>query len=354
MKDTFRLGLTSDFLNAQGDIGWGDIGLSLLDERSDISWDFLPPADGGVISADTADKYDALLVLTPRVTAETVEGAQRLSLVARFGVGYDSVDVEACTSAGVALTITPDGIRRPVATAALTLLLASSHKLLIKDRLTRAGRWNDKLDHMGTGVTGKTLGLVGLGNIGRETVALAQAFSLNCLAYDPYASPEVARSLGVELVKLPELMSRSDFVCVTAVLTPETHHLIDGAALDCMKPTAHLINVGRGPIVDQSALVQRLEGGHIAGAALDVFEDEPISPDDPILSLDNVIVTPHGIAWTDETAWGNGTSALQAVMDVAAGRTPKNVVNRGVLDQESFLSRLRRHRDSGESEANQS
>ena len=166
MSERFRVGVTRDFLKPDGTIGFGDIGLGLLDAAPGVDWEFLAE-DTRELRGDQVAAYDALLVLTPRVSAATLAGADRLAIVARFGVGYDNVDVPACTAAGVLLSITPDGVRRPVAASVMAFLLALSHKLLIKDRLTRAGRWAERLDHMGMGLTGRTLGVVGLGNIGR-------------------------------------------------------------------------------------------------------------------------------------------------------------------------------------------
>lgn len=331
MQEAFRVGLTRDFLREDGKIGWGDIGLGSLDEAKGVEWAFLPEG-GHELTADQVRPYDALIVLAPRVTAATVGGADRLSLIARFGVGYDSVDVEACTRNGVILTITPDGVRRPVAASILTLLLVLGHRLQIKDRITRSGRWEERLDHMGTGLTGKTLGSIGLGNIGREMFKLARPLDMHHLAYDPYATPEMAADVGAELVDLEGLLGASDFVAVNCALTPETHHLLDAGRLALMKRSAFVINTARGQIVDQASLTEALREGRIAGAALDVFEEEPADPDDPIFSLPNVIATPHSLAWTDELALGNGRSACESVLDVAAGRAPKNVVNKDVLE----------------------
>ena len=292
--------------------------------------------------------YDALLVLAPRVTAASLEGADRLAVLARFGVGYDSVDVPACTARDVLLTITPDGVRRPVAAAVLTLLLALTHKLLVKDRLTRAGRWAEKLDHMGQGVTGRTLGIIGLGNIGRDVIVLARPFGMRFLAFDPYLTPEQAAAAGAELVDLETLLRRSDYVSVNCALTPETRHLLDAERLALMQPTAYLINTARGPIVDQRALYEALSNGRLAGAGLDVFEQDPVDPGDPILTLDNVIVAPHAICWTDECFLGIGRSACESILDVAAGRVPRHVVNREVLDSPTLRAKLRRYAERSE------
>ncbi len=346
MTKRFRVGLTRDFLRPDGTLGYGDIGLGLLDRSPYVEWEFLAE-NTTELRADQVRDYDELLVLAPKVTAATVKGADRLTLVARFGVGYDSVDVDACTENGVLLTITPDGVRRPVAVSVIAFMLALSLKLTTKDRLTREGRWAEKLDYMGMGVTGRTLGVIGFGNIGREIFALARPFGMRHLAYDPYVAKEQATSTDVDLVDLDTLLRTADFVSINCALTPDTYHLIDAERLALMKPTAYLINTARGPIVDQQALTTALRERRIQGAALDVFEHEPVDPNDPLLRLDNVILAPHGICWTDECFRGNGTSACESILDVAAGRVPRYVVNRAALDSPRLQAKLRRHAEGG-------
>ena len=341
MPTRFRVGITRDFLKPDGALGFGDIGLDVLAEDSRIEREFLPDY-GSELPPHVADQFDALLVLAPKVTATTLDGGKRLSLVARFGVGFDNVDVPACTRNNVLLTITPSGVRRPVAVSALALLLALSHKLLAKDRMTREGRWHEKLNEMGVGLTGRTLGLIGLGNIGREILRVVAPLEMRPAAFDPFVSAEAARSSGVQLLSLESLLEQSDFVCVCCALTPETRHLLNRERLARMKPTAFLINVARGPIVDQAALTDILRERRIAGAALDVFEQEPISLTDPLLKLDNVILSPHAICWTDELFLGNGRAACRSILDVAAGRIPESVVNRDVVGRPGLLNKLAR------------
>jgi D-3-phosphoglycerate dehydrogenase len=187
---------------------------------------------------------------------------------------------------------------------------------------------------MGMGLTGRTLGIVGLGNIGRELARLAAPFGLNVIASDPFA-----KSSDIKLLGLEDLLRAADFVCITCALSPATHHLINADRLALMKPSAYLINVARGPIVDQAALTKALTERRIAGAGLDVFEREPIDPHDPILQLDNVIVAPHALCWTDECFHGNGVSACRAIVDTAQGRVPANVVNKELLDSGLWRSR---------------
>jgi phosphoglycerate dehydrogenase-like enzyme len=326
-----RVGLSHDLRAPDGGLSWGDIGLSLLAERDDITWDFLPP-DNGALTAEHVEGFDAVLFAAPAITAATVSGPRPPRLLARFGVGLDSVDVEACTAAGVAVTITPDGSRRPVATAALALILAVSHNLLAKDRLVRESRWEDKLALRGRGLTGRTIGTFGLGNVATELFGLLEPFGVSKLAADPFCDDARAAALGVRLVDADTLATESDVLVVTAALTPMTRHTFDARRLALMPPHAVLVNVARGAIVDTEALTAALLAGRLAGAGLDVTDPEPLPAGHPLLSLSSVVLSPHALAWTDELALGNGTSAVRAILDTLDGRRPAHVVNPAVLD----------------------
>lgn len=339
VADTFRIGYTADFLNSKGEIGWGDIALDMIDGIPGIDFQYLGKAEP-VISAANAADFDALGVLAPRITAALLDNAPRLAIVARFGVGYDNVDLEAATRNGVAVTITPDGVRRPMAGIAMTFMLALSHRMLEKDKLTREGRWANKLDYMGVGLTGKTLGLIGLGNIGKDLVHLAKPWDMRILAHDPYVSADHAASAGATLVDLDRLLGESDFVVILCKLTDETHHLINAHRLARMKPSAYLISIARGPIVDEHALYLALTNGTIRGAGMDVFEQEPPDPANPIFKLDNVVVAPHALCWTDECARGNGAGVLTPILAVRQGNVPQNIVNREVVESPRFQEKL--------------
>ncbi len=331
MTAKLRVGLTPDLLTSTGTPSFGLGPLELLDTCDAIEWEYLP-AGAAEISADTAAAYDVLYVNAPKVTAATVGRADcRVKMIARHGVGFDSVDVPALTRAGIVLTNTPIAIRRPVATMAMTFVLALSQRLFAKDKLTRTGGWNRRNDYMGLGLTTRTIGLVGFGGIGRETVPLARAFDLTVLAADPVADAADVATPGAKLVALDELLAQSDFVVVACLLNDSTRHLINAQRLAQMKKTAFLINVARGPIVDETALIAALRGGTIAGAALDVFEQEPVSPDNPLLTMDNVIVTPHSLCWTDECFDAIARGGLGSVVDFATRKSPVSVVNRDVL-----------------------
>jgi phosphoglycerate dehydrogenase-like enzyme len=334
----FRVGLSYDLRAPGGGISWGDIGLSELGAHG-VSWDFLAP-DGGALTAGHVDGYDAVLFAAPSVTAATVHGGRPPALLARFGVGVDAVDLEACTQAGVAVTVTPDGARRAVATAALTLILAASHNLLAKDRLVREARWEARLGLMGRGLTGRTVGTIGLGNVASELFCLLKPFATVNLGYDPYAHPPAAARQGIRLAGLDVVLGESDIVVVTAALTEETRHLIDASRLSLMRPGAILVNVARGPIVDETALVAALASGRLAGAGLDVFETEPLPSSSALLTMPNVVLAPHALAWTDEMALGNGRSAIRAILDVYCGRVPAMLANPAVAANPLFLSRI--------------
>jgi D-3-phosphoglycerate dehydrogenase len=256
------------------------------------------------------------------------------------------VDVEACTAAGIALAITPDGVRRPVAAAILTFILALSGRMMVKDRLTRGGptEFAKKTQHMGVGLVGRTVGSIGIGNIGAEMFRLCKPLDLKFIAHDPFADRKVADSLGVRLVDLETVFREADFVTVNCPLTPETTHLVNAERLALMKPTAFFINTARGPIVDQKALTKALQDRRIAGAGLDVFDPEPPPADDPILKLDNVILAPHALCWTDQCFAGIGASDVRAVLDVMHGRDPVGIVNRPVLSTPAWRKRLDGHR----------
>jgi phosphoglycerate dehydrogenase-like enzyme len=322
----FRIGITADVLKSDGVPIFGNEVLGLLDDPS-LEWEYMEGSSEEV-TPDQAARYDAICAMITKVTSTTLGGPdRRLKLIARFGVGYDTIDVPACTRAGVILTIAPDGVRRPVATSALTFVLMLAQKVLIKDRLTRAGRWSEKSDHIGTGLTGRTLGSIGIGNIGAELFRLARPLDMNFIAHDPAVDAAFAAQLGVRLVDMETLFQEADFLTVNCPLSEATRGLVDAHLIGLMKPSAYLINTARGPIVDERALYDALATGRIAGAGLDVFEQEPPRPDNPILKLDNVIVTPHGICFTDECMHRLAESAFRGTLDFAAGRKPAHIVN---------------------------
>jgi phosphoglycerate dehydrogenase-like enzyme len=334
----FLVGITKDNVKPDGKPIFDESAFNILCEAG-IAYEFLAHNEPE-LTPETASKYDALAVMLAKVTRKTLSGSNRkLKLIARFGVGYDTVDVPACTENGVILTITPDGVRRPVATSALTFMLMLAQKVMIKDRLTREGRWAERINQMGTGLSGRVLGSIGVGNIGAELFRLAAPFAMKHIACDPYVTQESVAPLGVKLVDLDTLFREADFVCVNCPLNEETRKLVGARQFSLMKPGAYFINTARGPIVDEKALYEALSSRRIAGAGIDVFEQEPVSPDNALLRLDNIVVTPHHICLTDECINTVAASVFSACRDLAAGRVPRNVVNQEVLGKVNYFHR---------------
>ncbi len=332
MSDKYRVGITRDILDSSGAPAFGETALDILRNARHIEWEYLPELVS-VVTPDHAARYDAIYVNNPRVPETAVAREDcRLRVVARHGVGYDSVDVAAMTRAGVIVTHTPSSMPRPVATIALTFVLALAGRLFFKDRITRTGRWNERMDNMGMGLTGRTLGVVGAGRIGKELLRMARTFDVKLLAADPYVNAIELGYLGARKVDLDTLMAESDFVVVCCLLNDETRHLVGAPQVARMKPTGYFINVARGPIVDEAALIDALRARRIAGAALDVFEREPVAPDNPLLAMDSVIVTPHSLCWTDECFHNMASTGLASIVDALAGRRPEFIVNRDVLE----------------------
>jgi len=341
--DRFRVALSLDVQHK----GKPVFDLSPLTGNPDIEIGFVEPKDG-ILPASVLADHDALILLFPRFTLESIPANHRLGLIAKVGVGYDNVDVKACTEAGIALVTTPDGVRRPVAVATITFLLALSGRLFVKDKLARQGQkgFDQRLENNGIGLVDRVLGSVGIGNIGAEIFRLAKPFGMHFIAYDPYINPALAGELEITLVDLDTVFRESDFVTLNCPLTPETRHLVDTRRLALMKPTAFLINCARGPVVDQRALTKVLQERRIAGAGLDVFDPEPPHPDDPLLKLDNIIVTPHALCWTDQMFEGIGAADVKAVLDLSRGHVPGGIVNNAVLDNPIWQQRLSRYRAS--------
>jgi len=346
MPARFRVGLVPDLLDAAGNPTFGAEPLAILADARQIERVWLPERHKEIPAA-LALEYDALYLTSARVTRASVARAAegRLKVIARHGVGYDSVDVAALTEAGVIVTNTPFAIRRPVATIAMTFILALAGRLFAKDLITRSGRWDERTAYMGVGLTGRSLGIVGGGGIGKELIPLARAFDLRVMVADPYVPAADIERLGARLVPLDQLLAGSDFVVIACLLNDDTRALINAERLARMKPSAYLINVARGPIVHEPSLIEALRAGRIAGAGLDVFTNEPVENDNPLLAMDNVIVTPHALCWTDECFGNIAREGFGGLVSLARGVAPANVVNREVLSHprvKAWLSDYRR------------
>jgi phosphoglycerate dehydrogenase-like enzyme len=335
--DVFRIGVTRDVVRPDGSLVFAPVGFDAL-EAPGIEWGFLDE-DRRELAPDQLGGLDGLFHFSPVVSAASLEGVERLALIARHGVGLDFIDLDACTERGIAVTITPAGVTRAIASAAVAFVLALSHRLLERDRLLRAGRWSEgRFDLLGLGLTGRTLGIVGYGRIGREVARLLRPWEMR-IVVSQRSDP---RDADVEHVALEALLEQADVVVVACPLTPETHHLLDAARLECMKPGALLVNVARGPVVDQAALAAALAAGRLGGAGLDVFEQEPVDAADPILAAPHVVAAPHALGYWDELFRECVAAACGALLAVAAGRVPADIANIAVLESPLFRAKLER------------
>jgi D-3-phosphoglycerate dehydrogenase len=271
---------------------------------------------------------DALIVSSWPVTRAVMSALEGVKVVVRTGVGYDVVDVPAATELGVIVVNIPDLWIREVANHALALLLAWNRGVLTMDRQVHAGVWSGRVPGSRTGsLHGETVGIVGLGNIGSAFARRVAALETKVIACDPYVDDRRFAALGVERVSLEILAERADYVSVHTLLTAETRHLIGEAFFRRMKPTAILINTSRGPVVDEEALARALRENRLAGAALDVWEEEPIAADNPLLKMDNVIATPHAAYYSSAAVAQIPGRCGEEVARVLTGKRPLNVVN---------------------------
>ena len=268
---------------------------------------------------------DGFIVGTDPVTAAVIAAAPRLKVVAKHGVGIDNIDLAAATAAGIVVTNAPGSNHIAVAELTIGLMLALIRHIPHLNAHVHKGDWSAML---GIELADKTLGLIGLGRIGRAVARRARAFEMNVIYFDVVRpSEEEEAELGVSFQPLEALLSQADIVSLHTPLTPETAGMIDAAALERMKPTAYLINTARGELVDEEALAAALRQGHLAGAALDVRRREPPGADDPLAGLDNVILTPHVGAATREASVRMGYLAAQSVVQVLRGQRPEHVLN---------------------------
>jgi D-3-phosphoglycerate dehydrogenase len=291
--------------------------------------------DERALVARIAD-YEGLIVRSAtKVTRAVIAAATRLEVVGRAGAGVDTIDVDAATERGIVVMNTPGGNTTAVAEHTLALLLALARHVPLADATLKAGRW-EKNRLQGVELFGKALGILGLGRIGGEVARRALGFRMHVLAYDPYLTREAAERLGVESVELDELLARSDFITIHTPLTGDTRHLIGEAELARTKPGVRLINCARGGIIDEAALVQGLTSGHVGGAAIDVFEQEPPPADHPLLRFEQVVVTPHLGAATDEAQAAVALAIADQVADALVRGIVANAVNLPAMDAETL------------------
>jgi len=338
----FKVLFTADFFNADGKPKFSDIGLNIFTDHTHVQKDsfaeHLPE-----IAPSQIGNAQGVIALTPSVTANSLSQADELLAIARFGVGYDNTDVNACTEADVLLSIAIGAVDRPVAEATIGWMIALTHHFRTKDQLVRTGQWDARVNYHGCELRDRTLGIVGLGGIGRKVVKLLQGFGMNQpIAFDPFADASVAKQFDVRMVKLDELLRTADFVSIHCPLSDATHNLIDADQIALMRPEAYLLNTARGGIVNEDALYEALQQGRIAGAAVDCFVGEPITHPHRLGELENVLLAPHSIAWTHELFRDIGQMACQGMVKLSIGKEPRGIVNREVLERKSFQEKWQR------------
>lgn len=332
----FRVGISGSIFGSDGAPCFDPQILQKLMDRPDVDATILP-AEKTEIDAHDAENFNAIYLMLEKVSFSQIAPRTgpftgRLRLLARHGVGFDSVDIDGMNNLGIMVTNTPDAVRRPVATMAMTMMLAVTHRIIEKHNLTRAGGWSHNADYMGTGLTGKVLGVLGAGSIGKEILRLAQPFEMKLAAADPNCSVAELSALGAEKLSTEELFEKSDVLIIATSLNQDTYHLVDMSKLSRMKRTAALINVARGPVIKEVDLIEALQKNYLSCAGLDVFEQEPVDMANPLLKMDNVITTSHSLCWTDECFDNIARDAIGSVLSYADRRTPQYIVNRSVLE----------------------
>lgn len=310
-------------------------GLKIIMERFDAEvWpEYAPPPKKTII--EKAKDVDALAtLLSDKIDAEVFDAAPKLKMIAQLAVGFDNVDVQEATKRGIYVSNTPEVLTDTTADFAWTLLMALARRVVEADKYVRMGKWKvgwHPAMLQGRDVYGATMGIVGAGRIGYAVAKRATGFSMKILFYDVIPRPEMEKDFGAKKVDLNELLKQSDFVSVHVPLMKETHHLINAEKLRLMKKTAYLINNSRGPVVDEKALYEALNAGRIAGAGLDVFEQEPTSLANPLLKLDNVVVAPHISSASYETRSKMAEMVADNLIAFFEGKKPPNLINPDVL-----------------------
>jgi D-3-phosphoglycerate dehydrogenase len=304
--------------------------------QEDKSWNvvYLPGKKGASVAEEIVDA-DALVVRSAtKVKADLLARAKRLRVIGRAGVGVDNVDLETATKHGIVVMNTPGGSSTSVAEQTIGFLISLARRIPQADASMKKGAW-EKKKLTGIELRGKTLGLIGLGRIGSEVARLARAFEMEVIAYDPYVPSRLAQEQGVKLVKFEELLAASDFISLHTAATPETHHLLNAQTLAKTKPGVRIVNCARGELIKEEDLLQALESGHVAGAALDVFEKEP-PVDSRLVTHPNVIATPHIAGSTDEAQEIVGISIAEQIRDYLRLGVPRNAVNMPAISPEEY------------------
>ena len=310
-------------------------GLRIIKEKFDAEvWpDYAPPPKKVII--EKAAKADALAtLLSDKIDAEVFDAAPNLKIVAQMAVGFDNIDVAEATKRGIYVTNTPGVLTETTADFAWALLMAVARRVAEADKYVRTGQWKVGWHPMmlqGRDLYGATLGIVGLGRIGCAIAKRAKGFDMNVLYYDVVRRPDFEKEYNIKFTEIDTIFKTADFITINTPLTKETRHLVDEKKLKTMKKTAYIVNNARGPIVDEKALCKALKEGWIAGAALDVFEQEPTPADNPLLKLDNVVAAPHISSASYETRSKMAEMVAENLIAFFEGKTPPNLVNPEVV-----------------------
>jgi len=314
--------------------GLQDVGVQRL-RKAGLDVDVVKTLPEGELVARIGSCEGLVVRSATKVTRAVIEAAGKLEVIGRAGAGVDTIDVDAATERGIIVMNTPGGNTTAVAEHTMALLLCLARRVPAADASLKAGRW-EKSGLSGVELFGKVLGLVGLGRIGSEVARRALGFRMHVIAYDPYLGREAAERLGVETVELDELLARSDFISVHTPLLVETRHLLGETQLAQVKPGVRLVNCARGGIIDEAALARAIADGRVAGAALDVFEQEPPAPGHPLVGLPQVVVTPHLGAATDEAQVAVGIAIAEQVAEALVHGVVVNAVNLPSMDAETL------------------
>jgi len=308
-------------------------GLKILRDVKEFQVEVKTGLKPEILKAEIKD-YDALIVRSAtKVTKDIIDAACKLKVIGRAGVGLDNVDLEAATQKGIIVMNTPQGNTISTAEHTMSMILALSRNIPQANASVKLGEWK-RSKFMGVELYNKTLGIVGLGRIGTEVAKRALSFGMKVLTYDPFLSREVAESLGVGVVELGDLLTRSDYITVHTPLTEETKHIISNKEFGLMKPGVRIINCARGGIIDEAALLNAIKEGKVAAAAIDVFEKEPLPPDCELLKLDNIITTPHLGASTEEAQVNVAIEVAEIVRDALLGKGIRNAANYPCIEAE--------------------
>jgi D-3-phosphoglycerate dehydrogenase len=330
--------LITDELSAEG--------LAYLEGAEDVAYDLVT----GLSSAELVEKikgYDGLIVRSSvKVTEAVLQAADQLKVVGRAGAGVDNIEVGVASKRGVVVMNTPGANTIATAEHTLAMLLAMCRHIPQAQASLKAGRW-ERSSFIGSQLYRKTIGIIGMGRIGSRVAQRCQAFNMEVIAHDPYLSDEVARELKVKRVDLAELLAKSDFITLHAALTPTTEKLINAETIAQMKPGVRLLNIARGGLVDEAALIAGLQSGQIAGVALDVFAQEPLAPDSPLLELEQVVLTPHLAASTVEAQHDVSIQIVEQMLDALRGIEYRNALNLPLVDAD-LLHKLRPFLDLAE------